>query len=68
MGDDKLTRVLKNYILGVETAMQQSGDKKVNHYFFSRRYHAGCGDHPSIEEHELIANELGGYIKKLKGW
>ncbi|MFD1257808.1 hypothetical protein ACFQ3S_13450 [Mucilaginibacter terrae] len=67
MGDTKLTTALKNYISGVEAKLLESGDRKVSHYFFSKQYHAGCDGHPSLEEHQLIANELSGYLKKLKG-
>ncbi len=44
------------------------GDKKVTKYFFSRQFHNGCGGHPDMAEHELIANELTAYVKQLKGW
>ncbi|QJD96486.1 SGNH/GDSL hydrolase family protein [Mucilaginibacter robiniae] len=68
MGDEKLTAVLKKYILSIEADRQKNGDTKVHHYFFSRQYHSGCDSHPSLEEHGLIAAELGSYLKKLKGW
>jgi hypothetical protein len=31
-------------------------------YFFTKQYHAGCDGHPSVEEHEQIANELAQYL------
>lgn len=68
MGDEQLTAALKKYILGIETYMHKNGDTKVHHYFFSRQYHSGCDNHPNLEEHGLIAAELGSYIKKMKGW
>jgi hypothetical protein len=68
MGDAKLTSVLKNYLKGISDALHDSGDKKVSTYFFSQQYHHGCGGHPDLDEHTLIAGELTSYIKKLKGW
>lgn len=68
MGDDKLNNVLKNYITSVESYLHAKGDKKVSHYFYKGRYVAGCDSHPSLQEHKLIADELSGYLKKLKGW
>jgi len=68
MGDKTLTAVLKRYITAITNNLNASGDKKVTKYFFSRQYHNGCGGHPDMAEHELIANELTAYIKQLKGW
>jgi lysophospholipase L1-like esterase len=68
MGEDKLNMVLKNYITSVETHLHAGGDKKVSHYFYKSRYIAGCDSHPSLQEHRLIAEELSGYLKKLKSW
>jgi hypothetical protein len=68
MGDQKLTAVLKKYITSVVAYLDTNGDKKISKYFFSRQYHNGCGGHPDLPEHTLIAGELTAYIKELKGW
>ncbi|MEO6732112.1 MAG: SGNH/GDSL hydrolase family protein [Ferruginibacter sp.] len=68
MGDAKLTAVLKNYLTGIKLAMKSKGDKKVDSYFYSKRYHKGCDSHPSLEEHQLIAKELGTFIKAKMKW
>jgi len=68
MADKNLTTVLQNYLSGITAYINAKGDKKVSKYFFSRQYHNGCGGHPDITDHELIANELTAYIKQLKGW
>jgi len=65
MADEELSKVLKAYIKKV---VASTGDKNVSYYFFSKRYHGGCGDHPTLEEHKLIAKELTAYIRTLKGW
>jgi Carbohydrate esterase 2 N-terminal/GDSL-like Lipase/Acylhydrolase family len=68
MGDATLTAVLKNYLNSIVIALNNRGDKKVYKYFFSKQYHNGCGGHPDLNEHKLIAAELTGYIKQLKQW
>lgn len=68
MADAKLTAVLKRYLTAITAYENNKGDSKVSKYFFSRRYSSGCGTHPDLAEHELIANELTAYLKKLKGW
>lgn len=68
MADKTLTPVLKKYITAINTYVNKAGDKKVSHYFFSKRYYKGCGTHPDMEEHQQIATELTVYLKQLKGW
>ncbi|AYL98584.1 SGNH/GDSL hydrolase family protein [Mucilaginibacter celer] len=68
MADAKLTAVLQRYLTTITAYVNNRGDKKVSRYFFSCRYWSGCGTHPDLAEHELIANELTAYIKRLKGW
>ncbi len=68
MANDELSAVLKRYLSGITTYMNNNGDKKVYKYFFSKRFHNGCGGHPDMEEHVQIANELTIYIKKVEGW
>jgi lysophospholipase L1-like esterase len=68
MGDQTLTNVLKRYLTAIVTVENAGGDKKVSRYFFSKQYHNGCGGHPDLADHKLIANELTAYIKQLKGW
>ncbi len=68
MGDNTLTPVMKRYLTAITGAVNADGDKKVYKYFFSKQYHNGCGGHPDLADHKLIADELTGYIKQLKGW
>ena len=68
MADGTLLPVLKRYLTGITAYMNTHGDKKVSKYFFSKQYHNGCGGHPNIDEHKLIADELTAYIKQVKGW
>jgi hypothetical protein len=68
MANASLTQMLKNYITSVEHYLNNNGDHKVHHFFFTRSYNDGCGGHPGMQQHELIAAQLAGYIKKLENW
>jgi len=68
MGNEELTAMLKRYIPAIANAAHASGDKKVSYYFFSGRYNDGCGGHPGMAQHQLIADQLAGYIKGLEKW
>ncbi len=68
MGDEQLTAVLKNYLSAIKKMINANGDKKVQTYFFSKRYHNGCDSHPDLAEHQLIAAELTACIKKIMKW
>lgn len=68
MADSALMASQKNYITGIENNMDQYGDQKVHHYFFSKRYYHGCDTHPDVAEHKEIADELTAYLKKLMNW
>jgi hypothetical protein len=68
MADEKLVSVMKNFLTAIVYTSNQSGDKKITTFFFSKRFHNGCDGHPDLAEHQLIAGELTAYIKKLKHW
>jgi lysophospholipase L1-like esterase len=68
MADPSLLGVMKKNLTAIVDQVNKDGDYKVNKYFFSKRYHQGCGGHPNLAEHKEIADELTAYIKKIKGW
>jgi hypothetical protein len=68
MADEALTAALKKYLTGITAYLNARGDKKVYKYFFSKRYHNGCGGHPDLEDHGHIADELTTCIKQVEGW
>ena len=68
MADSSLNTVLKKYIDSIVLYENSNGDKKVYKYFFSKRYHNGCGDHPDIEEDKQMAKKLTIAIKKIMRW
>jgi lysophospholipase L1-like esterase len=63
MADKELNPVLRRNILAVV-----KNNKNVYHYFFSKQYGHGCGGHPDLKEHTLMAAELTNYIRKIKKW
>lgn len=68
MADEHLVAFMKKSLISIVRTMQQSGDKKVSYYFFSKRYYHGCDTHPDVAEHQQIAKELTAYLKKLMRW
>lgn len=67
MGDASLTAVLKTYLAGIKNSLKKT-DKNVDVYFYSKQYHNGCDSHPDLAEHQLIASELGSFIKRKMKW
>ncbi|MEI7735125.1 MAG: SGNH/GDSL hydrolase family protein [Ferruginibacter sp.] len=68
MADEKLKAVLKKQIIAIVNSVNKNSRSKLGYYFFSRSFNGGCDYHPSMEEHQLIAKELTGYLKKLMHW
>lgn len=68
MANDTLRSVLQNYLTGIVGHVHETGDENVSKFFFSRSYNEGCGDHPSLREHELIAQELSPHLQEVLGW
>lgn len=68
MAKPGLTVVLKRYLTSITDAVNNSGDKKVYKYFFSKQFNHGCGGHPDMDEQGEIANELTACIKQVERW
>jgi lysophospholipase L1-like esterase len=68
MANDELRAVLKRYLTGIVNYVNNSGDKKVSKYFFSKRFHNGCGGHPDMDEQKQVAAELTAYIRQTEDW
>jgi len=68
MADLSLTAVLRENLRQVVDRVNKAGDNRVQAFFFYKSYNDGCGDHPDLKQHQLIANELSGYLKSLLGW
>jgi hypothetical protein len=68
MADEKLVTFMKNCISSIIISERYKGDNNVYSYFFTKRFHGGCGDHPSLTEHAEIAGELAAFISKAKNW
>jgi hypothetical protein len=68
MGDSALTAFMKKTLSTVVERVKSTGDQKIAAYFFSRSYTSGCDYHPDLNEQQLIAEELTGFIKQLMKW
>ena len=68
MGDAKLTAYLKDNLNQIVDRMHRQGDENVSEFFFSRSYNSGCGGHPDIAQHQLIADELAAYLHSEMHW
>lgn len=67
MANGELSHVLKKYLKGIAEYAGKE-DSKVHQYFFSRSYNSGCDDHPDLQEHQRIAEELSSHLKHLMNW
>jgi hypothetical protein len=58
---------LQNCLSSVKTQVDKKYPtaKPIALYFFKPMVARGCGGHPSIEDHEIIAGELAPFFKKL---
>lgn len=68
MADPALTAYLKTNLTRVVNTVHQDGDPNVHTFFFSRRYDGGCGGHPDLVAHRLMAGELSAFLKSTLGW
>lgn len=68
MADARLAVFMKKTLTAIVRKANSNGDKKVTSYFFSKQYHNGCDSHPDLAEHQMIANELIGFIKTTMKW
>jgi hypothetical protein len=68
MADNSLNSVLVEYTNAVTEYFNGHGDTKVYAFELSHSLNSGCGYHPSMAQHETIADELTAYIQTLMGW
>ena len=68
MADDSLTAYLKTNLTQIVARRNEAGDKNVHTFFFAHHYNRGCGQHPNLDDHQLIAGELAPYLKATLGW
>ncbi|SFV27831.1 SGNH/GDSL hydrolase family protein [Thermoflavifilum thermophilum] len=68
MADEKLNAVLKKYIQSVCDAIKKEGDPQISYFFFTQRYHQGCGEHPDVQEQQEMGRLLAAYIRTRMHW
>ncbi len=68
MGDEFLKKLMIKYLGSIVKYENLHGDSRVHLFAFSKRYHGGCGGHPTSAEQKKIAEELTAYLRKLMNW
>ncbi|MEJ8844016.1 SGNH/GDSL hydrolase family protein [Lacibacter sp. H375] len=68
MASETLKDFMRKSITSVIKELNTKGERKVHSYIFSKQYKNGCDNHPSLEEHEQIAEELTAAVKKIMKW
>ncbi len=68
MASEKLKATLVKYIDAVTSKLRKDGEKNIGSYFFNKQSRSGCGSHPSLAEHQQIAEELTAYLQKEMKW
>jgi len=67
MLNGKKRTTLQNCLTIVKALIDKKypSNKKIALYFFRPMTARGCGGHPSVEDHEILARELAPFFKKL---
>jgi hypothetical protein len=65
MADEPLRDWQKKMLTSIEQRLQEVWPDRIHKYFFSRSWNGGGVSHPSVEEHEQIANELTNFIQSI---
>jgi hypothetical protein len=68
MANEKLAVAMKKYLTGIVSHLNSSGDRRVDKFFYSKSYNNGCGGHPDLSDHKLIAAELLGFVTRKMKW
>jgi hypothetical protein len=68
MADNYLFNALDKYLSGIVAYCHEQGDVKVHKLALSYHMNSGCDAHPSMDEHQQVANELEPFIKQLMKW
>jgi hypothetical protein len=68
MANKKLKEQLNNYIPAISAELHRRGDLNVHDFLYRRSYRSGCFFHPTLSEHEQMAEELIPFIGKVTGW
>jgi lysophospholipase L1-like esterase len=71
MANTALRNFMRSSLAAVVKAVNKAVNKKdtrLHYYIFEQSYNEGCDGHPSLQQHEQIAQLLSGHIKKLMKW
>ncbi len=68
MADESLKAVQIRYLTAIKETLKAKGDVRVERYFFQKSYRRGCGGHPSIADHQEMAQELSLFLRNQMKW
>jgi hypothetical protein len=68
MANEDLKPVMKKYVEAVAGKMNRLGDKNVFSFSYTGMYRSGCTFHPTLVEHNAIAEELLPFVRVTMGW
>jgi lysophospholipase L1-like esterase len=68
MADATLKPVLERYVTAVVQQMKGLGENRIASFSFSKAFIHGCGNHPDVEDHVKLSQELTIYISRLMNW
>ena len=57
-----------NAIIKTVAEFNNNGDAKVYQFMSSKIVGMGCGTHPNVEQHAVLAEALGAYVASVMGW
>jgi hypothetical protein len=65
MANEPLKKYHANYLPRIVDLVQKKGINRVYAFQYKGKYRGGCKHHPTLEEHQRIANELLNFLKKI---
>jgi lysophospholipase L1-like esterase len=68
MADGRLDAFLQQNLTEIVARVKRAGDQNVSSFFVTAQLNDGCGRHPSLAQHQLVAREVSSYLRTLLKW
>lgn len=65
MADQELSRFHAIVLPRITDYFNRLNDKSVHHFLFKGQYRGGCDAHPTLAEHQIIAEQLTSFLTQL---
>ncbi|MCC6701095.1 MAG: acetyl xylan esterase [Fluviicola sp.] len=63
MAGDDLKAYHAEMIPKIVKHLERSGMEKVHAFLYAGQYRGGCGSHPTVDQHQQMADELAGFLE-----